>query len=143
MHRRSFIGLAGSLAIAGPATARTLEIRQGDSGRFYTTATVERRTIDVLIDTGASFTVLTHEDAERVGVAMGRLVFDVQVSTINGVANNARIQLNEVRVGHIVVDNVPALATPRGALNISLIGMTFLSRIRSYRIRDRVLILDD
>ena len=61
-----------------PATARqpmkprsagyVVELAAGAYGHYKTPARVNGRQINVLVDTGASYVALTHEDAERAGV---------------------------------------------------------------------------
>jgi aspartyl protease family protein len=52
------------------------------------------------------------------------------MSTANGEGRAARVDLNMVEVGDIIVRDVPALVVPDEALSVNLLGMTFLSRVR-------------
>ena len=94
-----------------------------------------------LFDTGASAVVLTAEDARRAGVETSRLVFDVPVATANGAAMAAETRLDQIAVGPIVMRNVPAMVARRGALDGSLLGMSFLERLKSYTVEHDRLIL--
>jgi aspartyl protease family protein len=86
--------------------------------------------------------VLTADDARRAGVDASRLVFDVPVATANGGALAAEVRLDQVAVGPIVLRNVPALVARRGALEESLLGMSFLERLKSYTVeRDRLVLV--
>jgi len=86
--------------------------------------------------------VLTAEDARRAGVETSRLVFDVPVSTANGAAMAAETRLEQIAVGPIVMRNVPAMVARRGALDESLLGMSFLERLKSYTVeRDRLILV--
>jgi aspartyl protease family protein len=56
----------------------------------------------------------------------------VPVQTANGLAYAAAVRLNQVAIGSIVLDGVDALVARPGALKESLLGISFLRRLRSY-----------
>ena len=53
----------------------------------------------------------------------------------------AEVRLNEIAVGPIVMRRVPALVAKPGALSESLLGMSFLERLKSYAVERGKLIL--
>jgi aspartyl protease family protein len=111
------------------------------SGEFAIAGRVNGARVTFLFDTGASAVVLTADDARRAGVEASRLVFDVPVATANGAAMAAETRLDQIAVGPIVMRNVPALVARRGALDESLLGMSFLERLKSYTVeRDRLVL---
>ena len=61
-----------------------------------------------------------------------RLRFSVPVQTANGLAYAAPVRLAVVNIGNITLSNVEALVAQPGVLKESLLGMSFLSRLRSY-----------
>jgi aspartyl protease family protein len=85
--------------------------------------------------------VLRAEDAKRIGVDDAALDFDVGVVTANGAAMAAETRIGEIALGPIVVRNVRALVARPGALDQSLIGMSFLERLQSYAVERGRLIL--
>jgi aspartyl protease family protein len=112
------------------------------SGEFAIAGRVNNARVTFLFDTGASSVVLTAEDARRAGVETSRLVFDVPVATANGSAMAAETRLDQIAVGPIVMRNVPAMVARRGALDESLLGMSFLERLKSYTVeRDRLILV--
>ncbi|MGH6798119.1 MAG: retropepsin-like aspartic protease family protein [Roseiarcus sp.] len=112
------------------------------SGEFAITGRVNGARVTFLFDTGASAVVLTAADAKRAGVDAGGLAFDVPVTTANGAAFAAEVRLDQIAVGPIVMRNVPALVARRGALDESLLGMSFLERLKSYTVeRDRLVLV--
>jgi aspartyl protease family protein len=113
------------------------------SGEFAIAGRVNNNArVTFLFDTGASAVVLTADDARRAGVDASRLVFDVPVSTANGAAMAAETRLDQIAVGPIVMRNVPAMVARRGALDESLLGMSFLERLKSYTVeRDRLVMV--
>jgi aspartyl protease family protein len=111
------------------------------SGEFSVTAKVNGARVTLLFDTGASMVVLTAADARRAGIDTRGLDFEAPVATANGGALAAEIRLDRLAVGPIVMRNVPALVARPGALEESLLGMSFLERLKSYRVERGRLIL--
>ena len=111
------------------------------SGEFAVAARVNAARVTFLFDTGASMVVLTAADARRAGVNAAGLAYDVPVTTANGSALAADIRLDQVAVGPIVMHNVSALVARPGALEESLLGMSFLERLKSYTVERGRLIL--
>ena len=66
---------------------------------------------------------------------------DVVTTTANGSALAAEIRLDSIEVGPIVMRNVRALVARPGALEQSLLGMSFLERLKSYTVERGRLIL--
>ena len=104
------------------------------SGEFVVTAKVDDRPVRFVFDTGASTVVLTAEDARRIGLETAGLDFSAEVFTANGAALAAPTRMARVAVGPIVVRNVRALVTRPGAMQESLLGMSFLDQLQSYSV---------
>ena len=136
--------ITGELLPSEPQVERGGEvvINRRLSGEFAIAGRANSARVTFLFDTGASAVVLTAEDARRAGVETSRLVFDVPVSTANGAAMAAEVRLDQIAVGPIVMRNVPAMIARRGALEESLLGMSFLERLKSYTVeRDRLILV--
>lgn len=115
-----------------PAGERAVRIRRRFDGHFSARVTVNGTSVTMLVDTGASTVVLKQTDARKLGIDTAGLRYSVPVQTANGVAYAARVRLQSVSVGPIVLPQVEALVAQPGTLRESLLGMTFLSRLRSY-----------
>jgi aspartyl protease family protein len=113
-----------------PANSRTMVIKAGEGGHFAVDARIDGRRIDFMVDTGASHIVLRESDAARLGIHPFPSDYSIRMSTANGEGRAARVELRMVEVGNIVVRDLPALVVPDGALNVNLLGMSFLSRVR-------------
>jgi aspartyl protease family protein len=120
-----------------------VEIKAESSGHFNAEADVNGRTIEVMIDTGATMVALSYEDAERAGIYLSNADFTRAVSTANGVARVAPVTLDRVSIGDITVRNVPAAVAERGRLKTSLLGMSFLSRLSRFDMRSGRLTLHE
>ncbi|MBV8108098.1 MAG: TIGR02281 family clan AA aspartic protease [Hyphomicrobiales bacterium] len=111
------------------------------NGEFAITGKVNGQRVTFLFDTGASIVVLTAADARRAGIDTTDLSFDVPVTTANGAAMAAEVRLDTIAVGPIVMPSVRALVARPGALEESLLGMSFLERLKSYTVERGRLIL--
>ena len=105
-------------------------------GHFFVNAVVNGVDIRFLVDTGATDVALTRYDAKKLGIDLNRISYTKRVATANGIAWYAPIKLDYIKVGGIVVYNVSASVSSSDGLNTCLLGMTFLSRLKSYRIRN-------
>jgi len=112
-----------------------------DGGHFFARTMVNGAPVEMLVDTGASSVVLRPEDADMAGLDVRELRFNVPVSTANGTAYTARVRLEHVSIGGIRLRNVEALIAQPNSLNQSLLGMSFLSRLRSYEFSGDFLVL--
>jgi clan AA aspartic protease (TIGR02281 family) len=124
---------AARAAEIGPAL-NTLVYPANEHGHVILDAVVNGASVRFLVDTGASLVILTPADAHAAGIASGELVFNHRVSTANGSARMAPITLREIRIGQLSIYDVPASVLEN--LNISLLGMSFLSRLQSYEMRE-------
>jgi len=109
-------------------------------GHFHATVVINGVPIDTLVDTGATLTVLTPQDAQAAGFDINRLQFSGQARTANGVVSTAPIRLDSVALGPFEERNVRA-AVNGGILDKSLLGMEFLNRFDRLEItRDQLII---
>ncbi len=139
-------GLPGFTPLAQPALEvvplfAIMELDAGSGGHYITSASINNRSVEVMVDTGASAVALSYEDASRIGLKPRNLKYDVKVSTANGEGKAARVMLREVEIGTVRVQNVEGLVLQEGALRGTLLGMSFLGRLRSFKIEDGKLIL--
>ncbi len=121
----------------------TVEIRAGRHGHFLTTAQLNGRPIEVLVDTGASFVALTYQDAQKLGISVSPADFTQRVNTANGTARIAPIVLDSIGLGNIVLRNVSAAVSEPGRLGTTLLGMTFIGRLTRTEMRNGLLILQE
>jgi aspartyl protease family protein len=117
------------------------ELKAGAMGHYLVRAQINHSDIDVMVDTGASVVALSYEDAEKAGLHPRSLDYNVPVATANGVVNAARVKLDRVEIDTVRVENVDAMVLPHGALNGTLLGMSFLSKLDSFKSEAGVLTL--
>ena len=125
-----------------PGTAMTVEqsaggitelrIRKRLDGHFNAKVEINGKPVSMIVDTGASSIVLTPEDAARAGIHIDHLTYSIPVLTANGRTFAARVRLDKVAIGPLDRTDIDALVARPGAMTQSLLGMSFLSRLRSY-----------
>ncbi|UYN99734.1 MAG: TIGR02281 family clan AA aspartic protease [Devosia sp.] len=125
------------------AEAGTATFRRGRGGHFEVNANINGHVTPMVFDTGASAVVLTIADARAAGIDTANLRYVVPVSTANGQGMAARTRLDQIEVGGIVRRNVTAFVTEAGALDTSLLGMTFLETLSRYSVTQNALELTD
>ena len=143
-YREELLGLGHRVAgeLLPPGTAlrgepqvvgeRAVQIRKRSDGHFMVKTETNGIALSMLVDTGASTVVLKPADAQRLGIDVERLRYAVPVQTANGTTYAASVRLRNLSVGNIVLEDVDALVARPGALKDNLLGMSFLSRLRSY-----------
>jgi aspartyl protease family protein len=139
---------------AGLVPGSPLSISDGDgghvvmldklsNGHFGARARINGAAIDVLVDTGATATVLATADARRAGFDTAGLSYTIPVSTANGAARAARVTADEISIGDITRRNVPMLVAESHALGQSLLGMNFIGTLSGFDVRGDRMVLKD
>jgi len=129
--------------LPGRAVSRggVVEIARGNRGEFQVTAQINGARVATVYDTGASAVVLTQEAAKAAGLPLDFLNYSVAVETANGRTRAAPVTLDRIKIGGIEQRAVPALIAQPGQLRTSLLGMSFLNRLRSSEVRGDRLVL--
>lgn len=130
-----------SLTDAEGNTTVTLDKLPG--GHFGGRIRIDGHEIFAMVDTGATSTVLTYDDAVRAGFDPAALNYNVQVRTANGAALAARVTAAELGVGAITRYDLPLLVAERGALDQTLLGMNFIGSLSGFDVRGDRMILRD
>jgi aspartyl protease family protein len=149
--RRTALALL-ALTAAGPALAgapavvqlmSATELKANANGHFVTEAAINGTDVKVLVDTGATVVALSYEDAANVGLHPRNLDFNVPVATANGTTQAAHVTLSRIDIDGVRVEDVDGLVLPEGALQGTLLGMSFLSRLSGFKVEDGVLYLKE
>lgn len=121
--------------------ARELVITRSSDGHFHVDAETNGSETRFLVDTGATGTVLTMEDAARAGIDVERLAFNRPVQTANGMAFYAAASLDRLKIGPYELSSVPVGVMPEAAMDTSLLGMTTINRFSSWRVEADKMVL--
>jgi aspartyl protease family protein len=145
-YREELAGVPQHLRLAfsagDPVTTgdHELVIPQDERGAFVVVGKVNGQRVRFMVDTGASDTVLSPDDARRLGVAVDSLRYDDIAETANGVGHGAPYAARSLQVGPIALDNF-AMTINQAPMSSSLLGLSFLNHLESFEIRGRKLIL--
>lgn len=123
---------------SGESAGTKIVLSAGSGGHFVTQGLINGRTVQFVVDTGASMVSLSMAEAERVGLKYkaGQVV---QLSTANGVTPGWRIKLASLRVGDVVVYDVDAIVST-GAMPYVLLGNSFLARFQMTTLNDQMVL---
>ena len=119
---------------------RELVVPQGADGHYWVVARVNGERVRFMVDTGATETVLSPDDARRIGVGVEGLRYDRAASTANGIGYGAAVVADRFEVGPISLADFPIVVN-RAPMGTSLLGMSFLRRLESFHFEGRQLIL--
>jgi aspartyl protease family protein len=121
--------------------ATTVVLIADPRGHFGVEPTINGTRIHMVVDTGATSVVLSEKDAHSIGIDPAAGDFKVKVATANGFVLVAPTLLSEVAVHGIVLRDVPAVVVPENRLQVSLLGMSFLSRLTRFEVSGGKLVL--
>lgn len=117
-----------------------IEIARSQDNHYYLSLRVGDLPIRFMVDTGATSIVLSDRDADRLGIDRNSLVFLGEARTANGTIRTARVPLRNVSLEDTTMGDFTAFVG-EGQLDVSLLGMDFLSRFESVEIaRDRLIL---
>lgn len=108
---------------------RNLSIAKGRGGHYWVAGSINGRSVQFLVDTGATSVAINEIEARRIGIDYRLNGKQIVVSTASGTAKAWRVQLNNVKVGAIDVLGVEAVVVEGGSPTDALLGMSFLNRI--------------
>lgn len=117
------------------APSNKVTITAAPDGHFYAEGSVNGYSVRFMIDTGASEIILSPQDAFRSGFNVESLKFNsAYAQTANGDVRLESVMLDSFGVGNIKYYKIRAMIneTP---MPYSLLGMTFLRRLKSYQIQ--------
>ncbi len=127
-----------SVGSRGAGTGRTVVLIADGRGHFSGSGTVNGRSMQYLVDTGASMVAIGQPDADRLGLDY-RGGQPVTVGTANGTARGWRLRLDSLRLGDVELFGVDAIVTPQGMPYV-LLGNSALNEFQMNRSGDRLVL---
>ena len=126
----------GGAALSAGGTRIVLPV--DSRGHFMTQGAINGRSVNFMLDTGATAVALSLADAQRIGLdyAKGQ---PVQINTANGVAGGWRVKLSSVRVGDVEVYDVDAIVSQQ-PMPFVLLGNSFINRFSMRRDADQMVL---
>lgn len=111
-----------------------LKITKSNDNHFYIAVNIDNKKILFLIDTGATTTTLTLNDAKKLGIDIDRLNFNVPLNTANGISFGASTEVYNIKIGDFTIDSMWVIVS-KDLDGKSLLGMNFLNKLNGYNIK--------
>jgi aspartyl protease family protein len=110
----------------------------GDGGHFVTAGSINGKSVQFMVDTGATAVAMGSAEAKRMGIdyTSGK---PVRLNTANGQAVGYLLTLNSVRIGDVEVQNIEAIVSQQ-AMPYVLLGNSFLTRFSMRRDNDQMVL---
>ncbi len=129
------VGGTGGAAMGGEKIVLTA----GSGGHFFKQGQINGKSVELLVDTGATSVGIGIEDAKRLGLNY-QAGQPVRMSTANGMTIGWRIKLASVRVGDVEIFDVDGVVSS-GSMPYVLLGNSFLTRFQMTRTNDQMVLL--
>ncbi len=118
-----------------------VRLRMGSDGHFWANVMINNVPVHMLVDSGATETSLSMDTAKAAKLDLNQNPFPVQVMTANGQVLAHTSSVDRLTVGPIVATDLRVyVAEEFGATDV--LGMNFLSRLKSWRVENGWLILE-
>lgn len=108
---------------------KRVNIYRNSSGMFKTVGSINGYTVDFLVDTGASVVALNSALAKRLGIQYKLDGEETIVATASGKELAYAIDLDQVKVGEIMLRNIDAVVIEGNDPSTPLLGMSYLGRL--------------
>ena len=117
-----------------------VRIRMSPDGHFWARASINGVKRRMLIDSGATVTAISSDTAAAASITGRAGLTPVLMQTANGVTAAQTAVADEVRIGNITARKLNVVTSPAlGRLDV--LGMNFLSKLASWRVENRTLVL--
>lgn len=130
----------GRLVDDQKVVGRETRIRMSPDGHFWARVTVNGVGRRMLIDSGATLTAISAETAREAGIDTGGGGLPILLRTANGTVAAERGTADQVQVGSVRTEKLGVVVSSAFG-DVDVIGMNFLSRLASWRVEGRTLIL--
>lgn len=129
----------GSLWRDRNVEGRETRIRMASDGHFWADVTIDGVSRRMLIDSGATTTAISRDTAQAAGLEEDS-PFPVVLNTANGQVTAQTATAKRVELGSITARDLPVVVSPAFG-DTDVIGMNLLSRLASWRVENRTLVL--
>jgi aspartyl protease family protein len=117
-----------------------VRIRMAPNGHFLANVSINGVKRRMLIDSGATVTALSTATAAEAGLRTDLDPIPVILQTANGAVPAKTSTVPELRLGDIVARKLKVVVSPAFG-DMDVIGMNFLSKLASWRVEGKTLIL--
>lgn len=119
---------------------KEMRVPMAADGHFWVRVKLGGIERPMLVDSGATVTAISADTAAAAGIEPSDSLMPVMMQTANGTVAAQTATVPELRIGNVVARDLPVVVSPAfGDMNV--VGMNFLSRLKSWRVEDGVMIL--
>jgi aspartyl protease family protein len=110
-------------------------------GHFWAAANINGIDRRMLIDSGATTTSLSLATAHAAALDLEQNPYPTTLSTANGMVFARTSSVRRLELGPIVASDLRVVVAPEFG-DTDVLGMNFLSRLKSWRVEDNMLVLE-
>lgn len=123
------------------AEGGTVRIQMARDGHFWARVKLNGYERRMLIDSGATITAMSSDTAKAAGVNLNTGRPPATIETANGEVEAVQANLQKLEIGPLATEDLDVVVSSNfGKLDV--LGMNFLSRLKSWRVEGDVLILE-
>lgn len=123
------------------ADGQEMRIRMAPDGHFWVDAEINGYAARFLIDSGATITALSEDVAKQAGLNIDESGPGAAIQTANGTIIARRSSIAGLSIGTIKAQDLPIMVSDKfGGTNV--LGMNFLSRLKSWKVQGEEMILE-
>jgi aspartyl protease family protein len=139
--KRQRIGLSNQIGgTYQQPKSKIVRITSQRGGHHWVGGQINGRSVEFLVDTGASFISMNLATARRLGIDYENGT-PSSIQTANGIAEARLVNLDKVTIGAITYYNIDASVSLNNALTVTLLGNSFLSKV-NLRTDNGILIME-
>lgn len=117
-----------------------VRIRMSGDGHFWADARIGGVSRRMLVDSGATVTALSTATAAAAGLRVEKPLFPMVIQTANGQVSAQTSTVPALNLGNVTARDLPVVVSPAFG-DTDVLGMNFLSRLKSWRVEGRTLVL--
>jgi aspartyl protease family protein len=129
------------VAAGEPVQKASMRIARGAGAHYWVAGSINGRTVQFLVDTGATAVAMNEAEARRLGIDFRVAGQPVVVNTAGGEVQAWRITLQRLKIGELEALGVDAVVLTGDSPAEVLLGMSFLSRV-NWREEQGLLVLE-
>lgn len=118
-----------------------VRIKMGRDGHFWANVHINGTEKRMLVDSGATVTALSEATAQAAGVEADATLVPLLMKTANGTVRADAGTVERLEVGAIAATDLKVVISPTLG-DTDILGMNFLSELKSWRVEGRTLILE-
>jgi len=128
-------------AAAQRAEGERLHVRMASDGHFWVNGEINGMSARFLIDSGATVTAISDDVARQAGLNVDESGPGVVMQTANGAVLARRSSINGLTLGPVRTSDLPVIVSERFN-GVNVLGMNFLSRLKSWRVENGEMVLE-